>query len=167
MKKLYFACMVTFLIGEGVACAQGQETLPLPGPLTVQESPADSAIVDEFKSIFLTESGTLRPAVVTANTEYLIWFLTGPRDSMPLASTGLLGSPCTVILGSLGDADRDSRRPSAGGRFTLGHWQIQDNPWVPGGIRDLGAEAVFFFVPSAPPALTSAARPISADHSLT
>jgi hypothetical protein len=146
MNKLYLACMVAFLIWEGVAIAQGQETLPTPRPVTAQEFPADWTIVDGLKSTFLTESGTPRPGVVTANAEYLIWFLAGPRDSMPLASTGLLGSPGNVVLGSLGDADRDSKRPAAGGRFTVGYWQLQDNPWVAGGLRDLGVEAVFFFV---------------------
>jgi hypothetical protein len=146
MNKLYLACMVAFLISEGIAIVQGQETLPTPTPLTAQELPADLTIVDGLKSTFLTESGAPRPAVAAANAEYLIWFLAGPRDSMPLASTGLLGSPGTVVLGSLGDADRNSKRPAAGGRFTVAYWQIQDNAWVPGGIRDLGAEAVFFFV---------------------
>ena len=36
----------------------------------------------------------------------------------------------------------------SGGRFTLGYWMIEDNPWVPEGIRTCGVEARFFFVGS-------------------
>jgi hypothetical protein len=146
MNKLYSACMVLFLLGESIAIVQGQETLPPPRPVKVPEPPADWTLWDGLKSTFPTEAGALRPGVVTADADFLIWFLAGPRDSVPLASTAPLSTPGAIVLGSLGDADRDTKRPSAGGRFSVGYWQIQDNPWVPGGIRDLGAEAVFFFV---------------------
>ena len=42
-------------------------------------------------------------------------------------------------VGNLRDAEK-ALGGSAGGRFTLGYWQIEDNAWV-GGIKDLGGEA--------------------------
>ena len=50
-------------------------------------------------------------------------------------------------LGDLSGVE-NAKGPVSGGRFTFGYWQTEDNPWVPGGIRDRGGEARFFFVGS-------------------
>lgn len=82
--------------------------------------------------------------VLTAEGEYLLWFLANSRDSIGLASTDVLGAG--TLLGTLGDAEHDHRGPTSGGRVTVGYWLIEGNPWVAEGIRDAGGEARFFLV---------------------
>ena len=80
--------------------------------------------------------------VFTADAQYVLWFFANPKDTTPIASAGV-GGP---VLGSLGDADHTDREPGSGGRFSFGYWEIRDNPWMIGGIREWGIQADFFFV---------------------
>jgi hypothetical protein len=45
-----------------------------------------------------------------------------------------------------------------GGRFSFGYWQVEDNPWIKSGIRDLGVETIFFFLPQASVSLATGDR---------
>jgi hypothetical protein len=85
----------------------------------------------------------------TADAEYILWFLATPHDNVPITATGSLSGSSIrgeQVVSSLGDAEHGHGDPGSGARFAVGYWQVEDNPWVPGGIRDYGAEAVVFFV---------------------
>jgi Putative beta barrel porin-7 (BBP7) len=82
----------------------------------------------------------------TVDVEYLLWFLANSHDTTPIAATNFLANSGAQVLGAVGDAEHPKAGPTSGGRLTSGYWQYDDNFWVPGGIRDFGGEAVFFFV---------------------
>jgi hypothetical protein len=75
-----------------------------------------------------------------------LWWLNSARHDFVIASTDVLGSPAGAVLGVVGDARNVNDRPLSGARLTFGYWQVEENPYVPGGIRDLGVAAVFFFI---------------------
>jgi hypothetical protein len=79
--------------------------------------------------------------VVSAEADYVLWFLVGTKGTFSVA-TSLPGFPS---LGDLGDAEQKNPLGS-GGLFKIGYWAVEDNAWIPEGIRDHGAEATFFFV---------------------
>jgi hypothetical protein len=78
----------------------------------------------------------------TFDAEYLLWFFANNRTPFPAGNA----APGVGNLVSLNDAEHAKSEPFSGGRFALGYWLVEDNPWFVGGIRDLGAEACFFFV---------------------
>jgi len=92
------------------------------------------------------EPGQKPSGVFTVNAEYVLWYLAGRNDSSIIASTDILTNPGAALVETAGDADHTGRAPISGGRVAFGYWQLQDNPWIPGGARDLGVEAVFFFI---------------------
>jgi hypothetical protein len=96
-----------------------------PGPLSPLLSSIYSGSRDEF----------------TAEADYVLWFLAGHRGTSPIVTS----LPGQQPFAQLGDPNRDSVLAS-GGRFALGYWLIEDNPWVPQGIKDVGVEGRFFFV---------------------
>jgi hypothetical protein len=167
MNKSSLASVATLLLWVGVTLGQGQETpttLPQPriqgpsGPAlipgheaptpqpspTIPERPVPWTLWGEVQSCF-DESRPANASVVTADLEYVLWFLANSSDNGTVASTDILSSNRARVLGNIGDPEH-AREPGSGARLALGYWAIRDNPWVPGGIRDLGAEAVFFFV---------------------
>jgi Putative beta barrel porin-7 (BBP7) len=75
-----------------------------------------------------------------------LWFLADSKVSPTVASTDILSNPGAGALGSVGDGESAKRTPISGGRFTVGYWQVDDNPWIRDGVRDFGAEAVFLFI---------------------
>jgi hypothetical protein len=76
-----------------------------------------------------------------AGAEYLLWTLPSKtRPGIPIAVTG--GN----TVNTAGDQHLEHHVWS-GGRFALGYWLTESDPWVPGRtLRDAGAEAVFFFL---------------------
>lgn len=144
MSKLYLACMATLLVCT--SAAPGQEQNDLPTPARLEEPPS---AWNSGNEVFCSSgAGTCptRGPIWTVNSEYILWFVANSHDTRLLAATDVLGRVGTSALGGLGDGDKDKREPVSGARWSLGCWQVQDNPWVPGGIRDLGAEVVCFFV---------------------
>src|SRR5262249_42720525 len=55
-------------------------------------------------------------------------------------------APGVAVLDRFGDAEHAKNSPISGGRLSLGYWNLVSNPWIPGGVRDFGAEAVIFVV---------------------
>jgi hypothetical protein len=80
------------------------------------------------------------------DAEYVLWWLAGSRNVSSIASTDVLTNPGALVIENLGDARNVNDRPLSGGRMTFGYWQVEDNPYVPGGIRDLEVSAVFFVI---------------------
>src|SRR5262249_28367292 len=69
--------------------------------------------------------------------------LSSPGESSPFAiNTAQNNMPLTSIR----DIEHTGRKPISGARVGVGCWQVEENAWVKGGIRDWGAEAVFFAV---------------------
>jgi Putative beta barrel porin-7 (BBP7) len=153
MRKRYLATLATLLIGAGAASAQGQDVpgmLPMPQQLPPpQAAPAPAAegnFWDEFKSSCLGQLCCQSGRMFSADAAYVLWFLANGKDSVPLADTDFLSQRDAAQLPGVSDADHDRGAPISGVRLALGYWQVQDNEWVPGGIRDWGVETVFFFV---------------------
>jgi hypothetical protein len=168
MSKWYLASLATLLIGARVAFGQAQESLPAdslpapeqaPVPETVMTPSPFSSICDGLKSCFFGETGQRNGGVFTADAEYLLWFLANARDTSAVATTSPLGQAGIMVLRNIGDAEHDKRLPSSGGRLTVGYWQVQDNPWIPDGIREVGVEASFFFVGQRSADFRNAANP--------
>lgn len=142
MNKLQLACLAIVLFGTAAAPAQtkpANPVLPAPDALTswnMPETPPEACP---------DTPATIRH-IFTAEADYILWFFCGSHDQFPLASNGVLGNPNVGLLGTLGDTDNHRRDPVSGGRFTVGWWETEDNPWVPGGIRTLGVEAVFMAI---------------------
>jgi hypothetical protein len=82
----------------------------------------------------------------TVGAEYALWFLSNSRTSIPVASSTIPPAQSASGLSTLGDAEHGKNDPSSGGRLTVGYWLVEENPWVGGGIRDLGVEGRFFFI---------------------
>ncbi len=151
--KRHIASLMSLLVGAGLALAQsgvapkplapdtGAPTAPVTAmpTLGVADRPACSD-----GSCGSAEGGECR--IITAQAEYVLWFLANSHDAVPLATNDFLGQVDTVVLGGIGDAEHAGRNPGSGGRFSLGYWFVEENPWVRSGIRDAGGEATFFFV---------------------
>jgi hypothetical protein len=143
MSKMDLASLVTVLLWASVTL--GQE----PGaslPPAVPPPPAQVGGCAEGSLPCGVEAGATQAGMVTADLEYVLWFLATSRNSMPTAATDVLGRSDSFVVGALADAEHGRKGPVSGTRFALGYWAVEDNPWVPGGIRDLGVETVFFFV---------------------
>jgi hypothetical protein len=153
MRNGYLASLSTLLVLAGVAHTQQpqHEALPtpnqLPTPRLVAVAPEASPVLGEATAAGpLCDSAPEVTMLCTADLEYILWF--SPRaghDGTAIAATGVIGQPDTRVL-VLGDSDRGRTQPVSGGRATLGYWWNRESPWVRGGIRDVGAEAVFLFV---------------------
>jgi hypothetical protein len=79
-------------------------------------------------------------AEISAEAEYVLWLFATKVQTFPLAET-------SNSSGIISEADEHiNRHLISGARFAIGYWLAESNPWVPGGeIRELGAEARFFF----------------------
>jgi hypothetical protein len=144
MNKSSLASLAAFLLWAGVTLGQEQGAPKAQLPETMP-APSVTGSVGEWVQSCFGDLGPTRAYVVTSDLDYVLWFLANSRDASPLAATNVLDRRHAQVLGALGDAEHD-REPGSGGRLALGCWAIQDNPWIAGGIRDLGAETVFFFV---------------------
>jgi hypothetical protein len=145
MNKSYLASVATFLLWVGVTLGQGPGApLALP-PEKVQEPSTAFGAWEWGKGPWIEEPGLSEAGVFTADLEYILWFLRSSLVSAPIATTNVLGTSNTGILSGLVDGEHRGGLTS-GGRFTLGYWFVQDNPFVPAGIRDMGVEASCFFV---------------------
>jgi hypothetical protein len=130
--------------------------LPMPAPApSAVETPnfADETLTSLFDN--LNHRGHF---LVAAEGEYLLWFVKGNNATVPIATAGILGSGNT-ITSQLGDND-SSKGPTSGGRFTLGYWQFDDNPWAAQGtLRTFGIEARVFLVGNVAANVTADAAP--------
>jgi hypothetical protein len=75
----------------------------------------------------------------------LLWWLITRHDTVPVAATapGAAGT----VLGEVGRDTTTRSDPFSGGRFTLGYWVTDDDPWArKAGIHLFGAETRFFFL---------------------
>lgn len=136
MSKRSFVSLATLLAATNLAIAADPmmppESLPAPSPL-VSEEP-----IGFFSEI--TGPGCRR--AVTAEAEFMLWFIKNRVGSFPISTIDALGQNVNLSSNNLDDKNG----PISGGRFTFGYWQIQDNAWVEQGIRDSGVESRFFFM---------------------
>lgn len=143
MSKYYLSSLASLVLGAGVAFGQAPVD---PGAIpAVPVSSAPAEVAGGCDGVQGDCGGTCG-GILTAQAEAMLWFLANSRASFPIATTDVLGRIDTMVVGSLGDAEHDRRGPTGGGRFTIGYWCLEDNPWVPEGIRDYGGELRFFFV---------------------
>jgi hypothetical protein len=151
--------LASMFLGAAVACGQipyvppGLTSEPRPAPVSPalpsyapEAAPAHATGCDSAsKPCFGAESGPGTTGVVSFDAEYVLWFLANSRTSISAARSSLLPQSGSLPF-ELGDAEHAKNEPFSGGRFKLGYWQVEPNPGVPGGIRDLGIEACLFAV---------------------
>jgi hypothetical protein len=145
MNKSHLASMTVLLLWAGVTLGQEQGAPTALPPEKVHEPATVLGAWEGDKSSWFVGPGPSRAGVFTADLEYVLWFLRSSVVSTPLATTNVLGSPDDRILGGMVDSEHKGGLTS-GGRLTLGYWVMQDNPFVPGGVRDLGVETAFLFM---------------------
>jgi hypothetical protein len=152
MMKRYAPALAGFLVGAVLTPGQAQEARRVPASAAPPILAADSALAPPLgtrgdpTTCFGGESGPASWGAFTADAEYVLWFLANSKNAVPVASPALVPQG-TTPLGDLGDAAHGrNEQPFSGGRFAVGYWLVDDNPWVRGGIRALGVEARFFFV---------------------
>jgi hypothetical protein len=143
MNKAFPAGVAATLLWAGLALGQVQQLPPVAAPAPAAEAPGCAASPEGQQPCpaFMEGHGTIHSAW-SFDAEYLLWWFGNPHDERAIGTAGLGGA----TLGSLGDADHFRRQPDSGGRFSVGYWQIMDNPWVRCGIRDWGVEADLFFM---------------------
>jgi hypothetical protein len=127
---------------------------PVPGqtasPYLPPESPALPAQATQStpgEAGCLADPGAFpgAPGLFSFDADYVLWSFPKSRQPVGIGRTGSAGSP--TLLETLGD-EHLNRQLHSGGRFALGYWLTDPNPYVPGGeVPRLGAEARFFFVP--------------------
>jgi hypothetical protein len=173
MKSSVLKCLTPLLIWASVAVAAfGQETAnspmsakgaidappsqlippppPNPLPATTAFPPAPGLVANSAPSATHVDAGRMSlpeyqyarlARSVSFDADYLLWFLASPRDDAPIA-TGISNAPLLAGI----DPAHSGKGPIAGARLSLGYWQIEENPWIPSGIRDVGAEINYFFI---------------------
>lgn len=170
MSKWQLASLAALLVGAGFTYGQAQDPAVAPAPAAgetvappptmVETATPASGPAEGLKCCLFTAPGLNSRGVWTAEADYALWDLHMRHATFPLATTvppfapaalvpgtpGALNHPGTVVLGSLTDADAVRTEPGSGGRFAVGYWVLEENPWTPGGLRELGVEATFFFV---------------------
>jgi hypothetical protein len=149
MSKRLVASLAGILIAANCAFAQDLQAQPVPAdepapaPYAGVAEPAGSVADGPLSSIF----GGFAPerrGIITAEAEFMLWFVSNAGQTLAISAADILGA---TNIGDLSGVE-NGKGPVSGGRFTFGYWQTEDNPWVPGGIRDRGGEARFFFVGS-------------------
>jgi hypothetical protein len=143
MSKQYLAALASILFGAGVVFGQAPDSRPASGPEPV--AVPSGTVWDGFKLPCLWDDSGKEFAVITADADLVIFFLLSPRTALPLGSTDILSSTTANVVASV-DGPEHKGVAIAGSRLALGYWQVEPNPWIPQGIRDLGVETVFFFV---------------------
>jgi hypothetical protein len=146
MTKWYWVGLATLLVGARCAFGQAAGSAPAPALEPVQVLSVADGVADGHNTALVSETCPERHGVFALDAEYALWFVSSSRAFPAIAATGPLGQPGSLQLEGARDAEHVRSNPGSGGRFAVGYWLIEDNPWVPGGIRDLGAEARFFFV---------------------
>lgn len=157
MKTSSLASALTLLVLAGLAVGQDQaepEPMTLPPPREVgpaAPAPRGAWAIDRAgpEAAVVEEVGP-PPApgavVFTGDVDYVLWFLGGSHHDEPIAANNVLGPTGGQVLGTLAAGEHGRRGPAPGARFALGVWDVRADPWFPGGVPDMGAEAVFFFV---------------------
>src|SRR5207244_4300466 len=123
-----------------------QDPAPAPSPEAVPAHAPSAGVCDGCRSLLGCDAGSAQGGLWTADAGYAFWSLHGRRANFPIAATGPLGALGTVVLENVNQAENVRTDPGSGARLGFGYWLVDDNPWVPGGIRCVGAEAKFFFV---------------------
>jgi hypothetical protein len=159
MRKRYLASLAGLLAAASVALGQAPGTPPAvaPAPVTAGAA-APAAVVGSSDELLVGPDGppdgplfgapgVRRTGVVSAEMEYILWFFPRASQSYVFGATNVLGQSGAQVAGVLDSPDRGrSSQPMSGGRLTLGYWLVDDNPWINGGIRDLGVEVNAFVV---------------------
>jgi hypothetical protein len=154
MSKPYVAALAGLLVGAALALGQTPDARPVPASEAKPVVASDADLkpiwspLDEIRACFGMEPGAGGPALVTVDAEYVMWFLANARNSVMTGTTATLSQQGANVLNALGDAEHGKGEPISGARLSIACWDLEDNPWVRGGIRDLGLEARFFFVGS-------------------
>jgi hypothetical protein len=143
MTTKHFAALVGLLLAVSSTLGQAQDTLPVLAPVPVAAPPTNGT--SEGPALPLAEVPDRAPRVFSVDAEFVLWLYGTQRDKLINASTSPLGTTGNIILGTDKDAERDAGL-LAGSRLTFGYWLMADNPWIPGGIRDLGVAATFMFI---------------------
>jgi hypothetical protein len=146
MSKSLGVCLAALLVWASAVPGQDVSDLPNPKPMKDVPVPATAHPGGPLEAASpCCEPELVLSSQFTADLDYVLWFISNPENNVRLSSTAPLGTPAATILGTLGDPQTDSGGIS-GARLTLGWWQVEENNWIKGGIRDLGAEASFFVV---------------------
>ena len=146
MIRRWGVSLAIMLLAANFAFGQAEEVEPEPPPDEAQ-TPSAGASNRPLFSCFNGVPSWSRGAF-SVQPEYMLWFLKGTRNNLQISSTGILGTVDPGTVGMLGDTQQ-GQGPVAGGRLTIGYWQIENNPWIPErSIRTLGSEMRLFFVGS-------------------
>jgi hypothetical protein len=144
MNTRYLATLASLLVATGITYGQAQDSVPAPTPVNgLAPSTTDW---DGIKATLFGDACLKDRAAVTVDAQYILWFLASSHDSLPLSSTSAFNNAGARLLSEFTDAEHASHEPVSGARFGVGYWLFEDNPWVIGGIKDVGAEASFFFI---------------------
>ncbi len=144
MRKRSIAALASLLLGASFTFGQAQDIRPACKPEVVV-APSPERVLDEPKVPVIGEPDHKTSGVFSLDTDFVLWFYGTSRDNLVIASSGPLGTSGTTTLGTQVDVEhREELIP--GGRFRIGYWQAEENPWIPSGIRDLGVETVILFV---------------------
>jgi hypothetical protein len=146
MTKSYLASVASFLLWAGVTFGQAPDAPALPAPQNLPVPPAAPVGSEGIDPACYGQPSAAGRAVFTGSLEYVLWFFANTTDALPVATNGNPALFGTSVLGAVADNEREKKEPASGARLTLGYWLLGDNFWVPNNVRDLGAEATFFFV---------------------
>jgi hypothetical protein len=136
VSNRYLVALAATLITATFALAQAQPASAPADATTLSSGVPDGPIHSLFNNGYQGSRTAL-----SAEADYVLWFLFGRQQTLPVSTDFSLGG----TVGEIGDADTRNALGS-GGRFAIGYWLIEDNSWVPQGIRDVGGEARFFVV---------------------
>jgi hypothetical protein len=146
MSRRWGVSLAIFLVAANFAFGQDEEVQPDAPPDEAQTPHAGASnwpLSSYFNDLHFTSRGAF-----SVQPEYMLWFLKGTRNNIPIDSAGIIGFVDPGTVGTLGDTQQ-GQGPVAGGRLTFGYWQIENNPWIPErSIRTLGSEMRLFFVGS-------------------
>jgi hypothetical protein len=164
MRKQYLASLASLLLGASCVYGQAKDAAPAkdampaqngapahapePGPMPnpVATDDPDGGSQEEPKPVSFAAPGPKTAGAFTGEIDYLLWWLANSHDNIPMAANNILSTPGVSVLDTSGDAEHANRAPISGARLTLGYWQVDENPWIPGGIRDFGIETTLFFI---------------------
>jgi hypothetical protein len=144
MSKQSMAALASLLVGASLTFGQGKDLPPASMPEPVAAPMANG--VWEGPKVPLSGEPDQATGAFSFDADLVLWFYGTARDNLDIASSTTLATSGVTILGTQVDVERrENLLP--GGRFRVGYWQVEESPWVPGGVRDLGVETVIMFVP--------------------
>ncbi|HYV34779.1 MAG TPA: BBP7 family outer membrane beta-barrel protein [Gemmataceae bacterium] len=145
MSNRFVAALACLFLGASMAIGQTPQPEPGPAPQTVQPVVFNN-LWDELQCTCHEMCDHCASGVFTVDVEYLLWWIGNSKDNNVVAANNILTAPGVSVLTAIGDAEHAKKSPISGARFALGYWETINSPWIPGGIRDFGGEAVFFFI---------------------